>query len=1231
MVSKRIFVEKKSDFDLESKVLISDIEDNLGIHVKSIRVINIYDLIDVNNNKINMYINEVLTEPVTDIYFDKIDLKDSKYLATEFLPGQFCQCSQSAMECIKLIDDEFDGDISVGKLFIFEGINDFDLNRIKGYLVNPVESREKDLSVIGIDLDVEVDVVKTINGFNKMCEENLKNLLSQYELAMDLNDLKYIQEYFVSESRDITETELKLLDTYWSDHCRHTTFETSLTNITFENGNIKYKFQEIFNRYLDIRLELGRSNNPITLMDMATICSKYQRKLGILDNLEVSEEINASSIFVNVDVDGEIEKWLLMLKNETHNHPTEIEPYGGASTCIGGAIRDPLSGRSYVYQAMRISGSGNPLQKVSDTLKYKLPQRTISKLSALGNSSYGNQIGIPTTYVREIIDKSYTAKHLEVGAVVGAIKADNIKRETPTLGDVIILLGGKTGRDGIGGATGSSKSHDEKSLEKLGAQVQKGNAIEERKIQRLFRNPKVTKMIKRCNDFGAGGVAVSIGEIADSIEIDLNAVPLKYQGLNGTEITLSESQERMSVVVKKEDAKEFIKLSENENLSANIVAFVTDNGRLKIKWNNDYIVDISRDFINTNGIRKSNDVYVENINTENILKIKKELSKENVYSLLREDNVACQKGLDEMFDSTIGRTTVLMPYGGKNYLTKTQVSVQKVPVLSKSTTTCSILSYGFNPRIASKSAFHSAIYAVIDSVTKIVSAGGSLKDIRLSFQEYFEKLGDNPKKWGKPFQALLGGIYAQDELNISAIGGKDSMSGTFQNLDVIPTLISFALCPSKTDQIISPEFKNIDNYIYLYKHNISDDGLPDFTQLKKIYADVEKNIKAKTILSAYSIEYGLIEALIKMSFGNDIGVNIETNQDMFNLDYGSIVVESTSEINDSNAILLGKTSSLFKVNTLEFNLQTLKDIWSEKFSVLYKIRNSNNLNVCNKMYGQKFKKTNDASPKAFIPVFPGTNCEYDMQAAFLEEDIPSEIFVFNNQSTQAIKNSIIEMENHINNSTILILSGGFSAADEPDGSGKYIASILKSPKVREAIENLIDRGGLIIGICNGFQALVKCGLLPYGKFDSVDCSSPTLFKNKISRHLSQFVTTKVVSVNSPWLNGFEIGDTHKLPISHGEGQFVVSDELAKKLFDNGQVAFCYCDENGNITGKSLDNPNDSSYSIEGIISPCGQILGKMAHSERVDEMLYKNIANVCKQTLAKNARHYFNGGNKNGQ
>ncbi len=1218
MIAKRVYVEKKQGFRVESIELLKELNESLSLTIDSVRVLNIYDLFDVSSEKIDLYVNEVLTQKATDVYYYDLNLEDEIYFADEYLPGQFDQRAHSAKQCIKLIDSSFNGNITSGRLYIFSGINKEQLDKVKEYLINAVEKREKDLLQITDEFDLELEKIKVFDDFSTLDEVKLQAVIDEYGLVLNLEDMLFIQEYIASENKSLTETELLLLDTYWSDHCRHTTFETKLENISFSEDEIGHIIKSQYERYLKMRDSLNYNDRPITMMDMATIVGKYQRSNGMLDDLEISEEVNASSIFVDVVNDGKEEKWLLMLKNETHNHPTEIEPYGGASTCVGGAIRDPLSGRSYVYQAMRISGSGNPFEDVSDTLANKLSQRKISQISADGFSGYGNQIGLTTTFVREIVDVSYKAKHLEVGAVVGAVKASDIKRETPTEGDVVILLGGRTGRDGIGGATGSSKELDEDSLKKLGAQVQKGNAIEERKIQRLFRNSKVSKLIKKCNDFGAGGVAVSIGEIADSIDIDLDKVLLKYEGLNGTEITLSESQERMSVVVSKEDSSEFLKYAQEENLEACVVARVTANDRLKITWNNQVIVDLKKSFIDSGGVRRSisAEVVCSDVN----------FSYENdLYELMQDDNIAAQKGLVEMFDSTIGATTVLSPYGGKNCLTPSQVGVQKLPVLSGKVDTCSILSYGFNPIIAKQSAFHSAMYAVIESASKVVASGGSLKRTRLSFQEYFPKLGEDSRKWGLPIQALLGAQYSQNELEVAAIGGKDSMSGTFKDIDVIPTLISFALCPGKTNNIISPEFKKSGNFVYLFKHRKLENGIANFKQLNEIFKTVECLINEKKVISASAVEYGAAVNMTLMGFGNDIFPTVVTDEDLYEIDYGSIIVECVEEINDSNAVLLGTTGDELIINNQKYDTERLKHCWLNRYDMIYKNYNEHSVDVIDKTFDQKYEKTSSMKAKAFIPVFPGTNCEYDMQRAFDEVGIESEMFVFKNSSNREVDESITSFAAHVDECTVLVLSGGFSAADEPDGSGKYITSILNNKDVRKAVEGLLARDGLIIGICNGFQALVKCGLLPYGKYDATFENSPTLFRNSISRHISQFVHTKVMSNASAWLSSFEVGDVHQVPISHGEGQFVVDEVTAKELFDNGQVAFCYCDEAGNITGSGATNPNGSYYAIEGLVSPCGQILGKMAHSERYSDDLYKNIANISKQRIFENAANYFKG------
>ncbi len=1228
MKNIRVYVEKKQGFRSEAEALLQDFNHNLNLKISNIRLINVYELFNVDENKVESYVNSVLSEVVTDNVFYELDLEDSKYLAVESLPSQFCQRSESAMQCIKLIDTEFDGVVKFAQILIFEGITNKNLVKVENYYINKIESRKKDLSVFKLNTSDTIKEIPIVDGFIKFNYKELEKFLVNMNLAMNIADLVYIQNYFQEKQRDPSETEILLLDTYWSDHCRHTTFETMLDEIVLPDGEIGEILEDIIVKYHDMRAKIYTKKRPVTLMDIATVCAKYLKQTGKLDDLEISDEVNAASIYVDVDVDGKLEKWLMMFKNETHNHPTEIEPYGGASTCVGGAIRDPLSGRSYVYQAMRISGSGNPFEKASDTLKGKLPQRKISEGSALGYSSYGNQIGLTTTYVRELVDYSYVAKHLEVGAVIGATKASNVLREKPVPGDMIILVGGKTGRDGIGGATGSSKVHKDDSLETGSSEVQKGNAIEERKIQRLFRNPSVAKLIKKCNDFGAGGVSVSIGELADGVRVDLDKVPLKNSSLNGTEIALSESQERMSVVVAKEDAENFIEFATLENVEAVVVAEVIEKQCLEMFWQNQKIVNIDRDFIDSAGVRQHASVEVEVDVSDDLFKQNYgETLEDSIPKMLACDTIAAQKGLVEMFDSTIGASTVLMPFGGKNQLTPSQAGVQKFPVVNGNTDTCSILTYGFNTHLAKQNAFYSAMYAVIESISKVVAVGGDYQTIKMSFQEYFEKLGKNKLKWGKPVQALLGAMHIQSEFELAAVGGKDSMSGTFNDINVIPTLISFATTTCKASKVISPEFKQTGNYIYLFKHSKLANHMPNTNQLKAIYNSVHNLIDKEVIISASAIEYGIAESLCKMSFGNDIGVNITTDFDLFEIDYGTIIVESTTKLDDDNAVYLGQTSGEFIINEQVFDLETLKSVWLNKYDSLYKVYNngSNEVIESEKITKGIVKYPTSIIPTTFIPVFPGTNCEYDIEKAFKTAGANTKMWVFRNASKEQIETSIKEMAVLIDECDIFVISGGFSAADEPDGSGKYIATILNNEIVKTAIQKLLERKGLILGICNGFQALIKCGLLPYGEFGKVTDDSPTIFKNEIGRHISLIANTKVMSVSSPWLTSFNVGDIHNIPISHGEGNFTVNEKLAKELFANGQVAFCYANETGELATDGVFNPNGSDYAIEGIISKCGQILGKMGHSERMGDNLYKNIPSVNNQDIFANAIAYFKG------
>lgn len=1230
----RIFVEKKENFRVEAEQLRNDLNNNLNLNIQQLRLINLYDIFNINEDLFEKAKKSVFSEPVTDDIFDTIDLQGKIYFATEFLPGQFDQRADSAMQCVSLLDPQSSVTIKSAKLIIVDNVTDPDLKRIKKYCINEVEAREKDLSILDASETINIAKVPVFEGFINYSKEEIANFLQKMSLAMSLEDLLFIQDYFKNEEhRNPTETEIKVLDTYWSDHCRHTTFETELSNITFVPSTFSEQLQNAYNQYLELRNYVHNGRKPMTLMDMATLCGKSERKLGNLDDMEISDEINACSVYVDVDVDGKLEKWLLMFKNETHNHPTEIEPFGGASTCVGGAIRDPLSGRSYVYQAMRVTGAGNITESLNQTMEGKLPQRVISKTAAHGYSSYGNQIGLACTHVREIYHEGYKAKRLEIGAVVGAVPADAVRREQPEPGDVVIMFGGRTGRDGIGGATGSSKEHTETSLEICAAEVQKGNAPEERKIQHLFRNPEVTRLVKKSNDFGAGGVSVAIGELADGLDIDLNAVKTKYKGLNGSELAISESQERMSVVVDKKDVDKFFDFCRLENIEATIIAYITDDNRLKIKWNGEYIVNLSRDFINTSGVRQKTNVKVDAI-PDNILEplaVNGKTMEEKVCNLMSNHNVASQKGMIEMFDSTIGATTIMMPFGGKYQLTESQAGVQKLPVRYGTTDTASILTFGYNPFISEKSPFHGSQFAILESIAKIVATGGDYKKIRFTFQEYFEKLGKDELRWGKPFSALLGAVYLQNAFHLPSIGGKDSMSGTFKDKHVPPTLMSFAIATEKASKLISPEFKKIGNYIYLLKHQLLNPVQINVEQLKKLFDFIYNQIQNGKIISAFTLQFGgIMEALAKMSFGNDLGFNIDTKENLFDYGYGSFVVETEQPLEHPDAVLLGRVADEFVVNGEKLDKTRILAAWRGTFDAIYPEMVPNKFqekaidtkvvaNINQELKPQQ--PTNE--PFVVLPVFPGTNCDYDTARAFEKAGAKTEIFVFRNLNEKEINDSIDELARLIDKAHILALSGGFSSGDEPDGSGKFIANILNNQKIKDAIERLLAKNHLILGICNGFQALIKSGLLPYSKIGSVTETAPTLYRNDINRHLSHITKTVVCSVNSPWLKSFQVGDVHHVAISHGEGKFVVSEAMAQELFDNGQVAFRYCDFEGNPTMQMEHNPNGSHYAIEGIVSKCGKILGKMGHSERKGENLYKNIYGNKEQDLFANAVNYF--------
>ena len=1242
----RIFVEKYPEFQVEAASLKAELNENLQLDLQSLRLLNVYDLFGFTPELLEKSRYSVFGEIVTDKVSDECDLTGTRYIAVEYLPGQFDQRAASAVDCVHLIDPKADVRIKSSKLIILSGdTDDATIAKIKHYYINAVESREKDLSKLTDAESAAVKPVPVLDGFTKMTDADLEPFCRKMGLAMNADDLREVVKYFTEEGRDPNETELRILDTYWSDHCRHTTFTTELEEIGVEESFMKEDIDGTLNLYLKMRKELGREHKGLNLMDMATIGGRYLRKAGLLDDMEVSEENNACSIYVDVNVDGRLEKWLLMFKNETHNHPTEIEPFGGAATCLGGAIRDPLSGRSYVYQAMRVTGAGDIYKPVAETLQGKLPQCVITKKAAHGYSSYGNQIGLATTHVREIYDEGYTAKRLEVGAVVGAVKADKVRRESPKPGDVVLMLGGRTGRDGIGGATGSSKEHTEESLETCGSEVQKGNAPEERKLQRLFRRPEVTKLIKKSNDFGAGGVSVAIGELTDGLDIYLDRVPVKYNGLNATELAISESQERMSVVVEAKDEAEFMEYCHSENIEVTHVADVTDTERMRMFYGDKIVADLQRKFIDSAGAKHFAKAEIAAVEEKNPFcrKVEGETLKEKLLNNLSDANVVSQKGLIEMFDSSIGRSTVLMPYGGELQLTETQVSVQKLPT-DGYTDTASMMAFGFNPVISKWSPYHGAAYSMVEACAKVVAAGGRYEKMRFSCQEYFERMTRDPKVWGKPMSALLGSLKMQVALGLPSIGGKDSMSGTFEHINVPPTLISFGITTVDAKNVISPELKWEGNRLWLVKHTPLDNYMPDVDQLKKNWAFVEEQIAGGNAVSAWAVGFGgVAEGLCKMSFGNSFGVDVNVpEEDLFNYSYGSIILETEADIKFENAQFLGTVTAgvndSLRINSKNIPMESLLESAFDRYEKVYPATSTPDMKRVlpkgmegvkpfkAKKMDLKYKGEKIAEPVAYLPVFPGTNCDYDTAKAFRKAGAKVKTSVFRNLTEQDVFDSIDEMKKNIDECQILMFCGGFSAGDEPDGSGKFIANVLNNEKIAAAIEALIARGGLILGICNGFQALVKSGLLPYGHLGTVTKDSPTLFRNDINRHISQIAFTRVASVNSPWLAGMNIGDTYAIPVSHGEGKFVVNEEFAKELFENGQVAFQYAEPvDEGVSMHSPYNPNGSYYAIEGIISKNGQILGKMGHSERYENNLFKNIAANLEQPLFENAVKYFRG------
>ncbi|MGN0201767.1 MAG: phosphoribosylformylglycinamidine synthase [Candidatus Cryptobacteroides sp.] len=1249
MADYRIFVEKKPEFRVEAESLRGELNENLQLKLKTLRLLNVYDLFGFTPELLEKSRYSVFGEIVTDSVTDSIDLSGKKYIAVEYLPGQFDQRAASAVDCVHLIDPGAEISIKSSKLLIVDPeASEETLEKIRRYYINPVESRPKDLGRLADTEHAAVKPVPVLEGFTAMKATDLKEYRRKMGLAMSEADLQEVISYFTGEGRDPNETELRILDTYWSDHCRHTTFTTELENLEVEESFIKEEIDGTLRLYLKMREELGRGQKGLNLMDMATIGARWLKKEGKLDDLEVSEENNACSIFIDVDVDGKTEKWLLMFKNETHNHPTEIEPFGGAATCLGGAIRDPLSGRSYVYQAMRVTGAGDIYRPVSETLPGKLPQKVITRKAAHGYSSYGNQIGLATTHVREIYHDGYTAKRLEVGAVVGAVKADHVRRETPAPGDIVLMFGGRTGRDGIGGATGSSKEHTEESLESCGSEVQKGNAPEERKLERLFRRPEVTSLIKKSNDFGAGGVSVAIGELADGLDIYLDRIPVKYSGMNSTELAISESQERMSVVVRAGDKEAFVRYCHEENIEVTHVADVTDTGKMRMFNNGQVVADLKRSFIDSAGAKHYAKATIGAVDgTDPFYRdVPGKSLKEKMFSNMQDPNVTSQKGLIEMFDSSIGRSTVLMPFGGELQTTETQVSVQKLPT-DGYTDTASMMAFGFNPDLCEWSPYHGAAYSFVEACSKIVAAGGHWETMRFSCQEYFERMTSDPKTWGKPAAALLGALKMQNELGLASIGGKDSMSGSFETengpIHVPPTLIAFGITPVRADKVISPEFKWENDRLYLVKHTPLMNRMPDTEMLKRNWNHIQEKIEDGTVVAAWAVGFGgVAEGLCKMSFGNAFGFDVNLGEEeLFNLNYGSIIVETDgSSLDFPNAVEIGKVTDgedgNVRINGTKISIFELMDFNASLFDKVYPSACEAHFNklVPAGMEGVAPFKARKADLRykgpaveeviAYLPVFPGTNCDYDSAKAFRKAGATVRTSVFRNLTDKDVFESIEEMKKNIDECHILMISGGFSAGDEPDGSGKFIANVLNNKTVAEAIENLIARGGLILGICNGFQALVKSGLLPYGHLGMVTEDSPTLFRNDINRHISQMASTRVSSTNSPWLAGMSVGDVYSIPVSHGEGKFVVKEELARELFANGQVAFQYVDPlTDEPTMESPYNPNGSYYAIEGIISRNGQILGKMGHSERYENNLLRNIQADLEQPLFANAVRYF--------
>ncbi len=1228
---RTVYSEKKPAFAVEAAGVLSDIKRTLNIQLENVRLINRYFVEGVDDADFAKAKTTIFSEPTVDDVYDVMPEigENSRVLYVEFLPGQFDQRADSCAQCISLLTEKERPTVRSAKIYILAGsVTDAEFAAIKNYLINPVEAREASAETPDTLADnFEIpDTVKTLDGFISLDKDALAGFVKEYGLAMDLDDICFLQDYFKNEEkRDPTITEIRMIDTYWSDHCRHTTFATVIGNADIEPEYVK----AAYDKYLSFREELG-TKKPQCLMDIATIGGKLLRRRGLLPDLDVSEEIYACSVNIKAKIDDEEKDYLLMFKNETHNHPTEIEPFGGAATCLGGAIRDPLSGRAYVYQSMRCTGAADPRVPFEDTLKGKLSQRKITTTAASGFSSYGNQIGLATGLVNEFYHEGYVAKRMELGAVVGAAPKENVVREVPAPGDIIILLGGSTGRDGCGGATGSSKQHTTESITTCGAEVQKGNPPEERKIQRLFRNKDVTTLIKRCNDFGAGGVSVAIGELADGLLIDLNKVPKKYEGLDGTELAISESQERMAVVIAAEDEEKFIKYANAENLNAVKVADVTDTNRLTMVWNGNKIVDISRDFLNSNGASKYTDVKVSKKERKEFRKVNKDFASD-MKALVSDLNVCAQKGLTERFDSTIGASSVFLPFGGKRQLTPSQVMAAKIPVDNGVSKTASVMAYGFNPYISSADPFVGAINAIVESVSKLVASGCDRNKTWLSLQEFFARTTKDPARWGAPFEALLGALVAQEALGIAAIGGKDSMSGTFEKIDVPPTLVSFAISAMDADKVLSNEFKSAGNKVYLLETSCDENGIPKFDELLANYDKLNALINAGKIKSCNAVIYGgIAEAVFKMAVGNGFGFEFADfdYEKLFVPMYGSFVFEAEEPV--EGCALVGEITNgdSFVCNGTKIDKEELKDLWLNVLERIFPLNADAGTKEA-KTYSCETRPTvapaiKVSKPKILIPVFPGTNCEYDTAKAFNMAGGDSEIFIIKNRSSADITETVKALSKAVKECQILMLPGGFSGGDEPDGSGKFIATFFNNPELKEAVNQRLSREDfLVLGICNGFQALIKLGIVPYGEIRDIDESCPTLTYNRIGRHQSLMVDTRISSVKSPWMKYCNVGDVHAIPVSHGEGRFIASPEMMAQLAANGQIATQYVDASGNPTMEMPFNPNASVDAVEGIFSPDGRAFGKMGHSERKGESVAKNIYGNKDQKIFEAGVDYF--------